>query len=103
MSEPYRTLDDMKFIRGDVEYEVTEAGECVGVNISPEDFERLLATARSALSGETRTERLRSAATSVVAFWDSLDAVSEEDERPTDDFKAEMDRRIDALREELDQ
>lgn len=34
----------------------------------------------------------------VVAFWDSLDAVTESDERPTESFKVEMDRRIDALR-----
>lgn len=34
----------------------------------------------------------------LIAYWDSLDAVASDDPRPTTDFAAEMDRRINALR-----
>lgn len=37
----------------------------------------------------------------VVAYWDSLDAIASDDERPTEDFRDEMDRRIDQLRKWL--
>lgn len=42
-------------------------------------------------------------AKAVVAYWDSLDTVSENDPRPTGDFKAEMDARIGGLRYLLEQ
>lgn len=45
---------------------------------------------------------LKAAATTVVAYWDSLDAVQEDDERPTELFKTEMDGRIDELRGTLE-
>lgn len=38
----------------------------------------------------------------VVAYWDFLDAVPSEDPRPTEDFTAEMDKRINALRARLE-
>jgi hypothetical protein len=44
---------------------------------------------------------LRDAALAVVAYWDSLDSVASDDERPTEDFMDEMDKRINALREEI--
>jgi hypothetical protein len=44
---------------------------------------------------------LREHAQSVVAYWDQLDAVSSDDERPTEAFATEMDRRINALRDVL--
>jgi len=44
----------------------------------------------------------RFAAKAVVAWWDRLDAVPSDDPRPTEDFVAEMDRRINALRKEIE-
>ena len=46
-------------------------------------------------------DALQRGATAVVGYWDSLDAVSETDPRPTEDFKAGMDARIEALRHAL--
>lgn len=47
-------------------------------------------------------ESLRNTATSVLSYWDYMDAVPGNDERPAAEFKDEMDRRMDALRMALD-
>ena len=41
-------------------------------------------------------------ATSVLSYWDYMDAVPGDDERPAAEFKDEMDRRMDRLRMALD-
>ncbi len=57
---------------------------------------------RGVLSATKQFGHDANAARSVVSFWDSLDAVTGDDPKPTEDFAAEMDRRINALREELE-
>lgn len=37
----------------------------------------------------------------LIGYWDALDTVPSDDERPTELFKQEMDRRIDALRADV--
>lgn len=44
---------------------------------------------------------LASAALSVLSYWDYMDAVPGDDERPATLFKDEMDKRMDALRNSL--
>jgi len=50
----------------------------------------------------TPEEMLGIAATRVVAYWDYMDSIPEDDARPTEQFKAEMDARISWLRYELE-
>jgi len=64
----------------------TAAGLAVEVNVKDvEPFGDMVARARD-----------------VVAFWDSLDAVPSDSDAPTESFKDEIDRRINALREALE-
>lgn len=43
-------------------------------------------------------DELRRRARAVVAYWDELDTIPPDDARPTEHFKATMDRLIDGLR-----
>lgn len=45
---------------------------------------------------------IRKAATRVLAYWNYMDAIPADDPRPTEEFKEEMDKRMNELREALD-
>jgi hypothetical protein len=47
-------------------------------------------------------ESLPIAATRVLSYWDYMDAVPGDDDRPASEFKDEMDKRMSVLRMALD-
>ena len=49
-----------------------------------------------------RLTPLSTAALRVLSYWDYMDAVPSDDERPNEFFKEEMDRRMNELRTALD-